>query len=195
MDQKTQTLAAVVGENAKRIRGGLRLEDISEAAREYGLKWDTSRVSALERGEVSPNLTTLLALSMALSYVTQAPIGLTDLVAHEGDIRITPKVVLPAEYVAAAVSGEPADQRGSELESSVLAAAIRQAGGLAEQRAAQSLGITGGRFASLCLELWGHAFVAERDRRAGPDANAQRRGQVTREMKAELRQALSHGDN
>lgn len=35
-------------------------------------------------------------------------------------------------------------------------------------------------------KLWGRTFVAERDRRAGPDANAQRRGQVSRQLKSEL---------
>jgi hypothetical protein len=42
---------------------------------------------------------------------------------------------------------------------------------------------------------WKRTFVAERDRRAGPDANAQRRGQVSRQLKAELKEALPNGNN
>jgi hypothetical protein len=37
---------------------------------------------------------------------------------------------------------------------------------------------------------WRRTFVAERDKRAGADANAQRRGHVSRELKAELRKVL-----
>jgi hypothetical protein len=40
-------------------------------------------------------------------------------------------------------------------------------------------------------ELWGRTFVAERDRRAGPDVNAQRRGRISRQLKAELQKALA----
>jgi hypothetical protein len=35
----------------------------------------------------------------------------------------------------------------------------------------------------------------ERDQRAGPDANAQKRGRVSRELKAELKEAVSRGDS
>lgn len=190
-----QTLAAVVGQNARRIRGDYRLEDISSAARAIGLKWDTSRVSALERGEVSPTLPTLLALCLTFSEVTQKPVALTDLASYDGDIQITPELVMSGADLAAALRGQPADQRGTDMESAVLATARQQAGGLAEQRAAQSLGITGGRFASLSCELWGRSFADERDHRAGPGASAQKRGRIARALKDELRQAISHGND
>ena len=44
-------------------------------------------------------------------------------------------------------------------------------------------------------KLWKRTFVAERDRRAGPDANAQRKGQISRQLKAQLEKALSDGND
>ena len=38
-------------------------------------------------------------------------------------------------------------------------------------------------------------FSNERDRRAGPDANRQKRGQVTRQLKAELQKAITDGND
>lgn len=42
-------------------------------------------------------------------------------------------------------------------------------------------------------KLWGRTFNAERDDRAGPDPNAQRRGQISRKLKAELADCKSVG--
>lgn len=44
-------------------------------------------------------------------------------------------------------------------------------------------------------DRWGRSFTAERDRRAGPDANAQKRGRISRELKAELQEAINRGDD
>jgi hypothetical protein len=49
--------------------------------------------------------------------------------------------------------------------------------------------------AAAMAALWGRTFSAERDNRAGPDANAQRRGQVSRQLKAELQQVIRHGND
>ena len=45
--------------------------------------------------------------------------------------------------------------------------------------------------AAAMAKLWGRTFVAERDRRAGPDANSQKRGQISRQLKAELQKVLA----
>jgi hypothetical protein len=58
--------------------------------------------------------------------------------------------------------------------------------GLAEQRLAQRLDISRGRLADVSFRLWRRTFSDERDRRAGPHANKQKRGQVSRTLPAEL---------
>jgi len=65
--------------------------------------------------------------------------------------------------------------------------------GEAEARIAKGLGISALRMRLESAYLWGNSFSAERDRRAGPDANAQKRGRVSRELKAELRASISRG--
>lgn len=69
---------------------------------------------------------------------------------------------------------------------------------LAEQRAAKDLGVSVGqlRFAASCL--WNRLFDDERDHRAGLQASVQKRGQVTRQLKSELKSAievLANGDD
>lgn len=169
------------------------MDSVAVTTRQLGLKWDTGRVSALEKGQVSPTLPTLLVLCMALSEVTQSEVGLVDLVRFEGDVQITGKVALTGDVVARALSGERADLRRTEAEEFdqvVHEIAVRQAGGEAEQRAAQSLGLSGKRFRQLAQTLWGLPFAEERDARAGADANAQKRGRVARQLKEEMKAAL-----
>ena len=42
--------------------------------------------------------------------------------------------------------------------------------------------------------LWGKSFTQERDERAGPDANAQKKSRVARQLKAELKAVLDGDD-
>jgi hypothetical protein len=67
----------------------------------------------------------------------------------------------------------------------------RKAFGLTEERIASGLGISTNQLCDMSLQLWNTTFAAERDRIAGPDANAQRKGQVTRQLKAQLEEALT----
>jgi hypothetical protein len=43
--------------------------------------------------------------------------------------------------------------------------------------------------------LWGRSFTDERDHRAGPDANPEKRGRVSRDLKSELHEAVNDGDD
>lgn len=64
--------------------------------------------------------------------------------------------------------------------------------GLAEDRAATALGVSREQLSELSFLLWhGRTFSEERDRRAGADANPQKRGRVARELRAELAEALA----
>ena len=184
------TIAEIVGRNAQRIRGDRRTDEVAVAARSTGLKWGTGRVSELESGKVSPTLPTLIALCMALSDVSRRPVALADVVWHDGPVKINEALTIDGSDLTDALRGEPADWRREGTADALLAMAVRQAGGEAEQRAAQSLGITGRRFKELAAELWGRPFAEERDARAGADANAQKRGRVARQLKAEMQAAL-----
>ncbi|GAA4383865.1 hypothetical protein [Tsukamurella soli] len=56
----------------------------------------------------------------------------------------------------------------------------------ADRRIARSMDMPPPVFAAWSEKLWRRSFTAERDARAGDDANAQKRGRITREIKAEL---------
>jgi hypothetical protein len=65
----------------------------------------------------------------------------------------------------------------------------------ADYRMAHSVGISAELAADEMEALWGRSFTAERDHRAGPDANPQKRGRISRELKAELQEAVNRGDD
>ncbi len=67
--------------------------------------------------------------------------------------------------------------------------------GLADDRAAHDLGVKPNELLFYAMRLWGSSFSGERDRRAGADANAQKRGQISRTMKDELQEAISRGND
>jgi hypothetical protein len=66
---------------------------------------------------------------------------------------------------------------------------------LTEDRLARRFGIERARLADISYLLWRSTFSEERDRRAGPDANQQKKGRISRELRAELEEALADGDN
>jgi hypothetical protein len=49
--------------------------------------------------------------------------------------------------------------------------------------------------AAAMAALWGRTFTAERDHRAEPDAKAQRRGQISRQLKADLQEVINDGND
>jgi transcriptional regulator with XRE-family HTH domain len=72
---------------------------------------------------------------------------------------------------------------------------LRLRSGLTEHRLAKRLNISPARLADLSFELWQSTFSEERDRRAGPDANQQKRGQVSRALRAELEIVIADGND
>ena len=67
--------------------------------------------------------------------------------------------------------------------------------GLDEHRLAKRLDITDMLLAIASWRLWRRSFSEERDRRAGNEANAQKRGRVSRALQAELRKELARGND
>jgi hypothetical protein len=63
-----------------------------------------------------------------------------------------------------------------------------------EQLLERDLGVGRDRLAAEMAALWGQAFHVERDQRAGPGANAQKKGRVSRALKAELKAVLDGND-
>lgn len=84
---------------------------------------------------------------------------------------------------AATASGWPSDSRDEE--------ALTEA----DIRIGRELGLDADRTAAEMTYSWGRPLSVERDEIAGVGANAQRRGIVTRELKAQLRKQVTDGND
>jgi hypothetical protein len=106
-DAEPPTLAQVVGWNAKRLRGEVSGDRLASAAKNRGLNWGTGRIADLEAGRVSPTLSTLIALALALGDIRGEPIPLYELVSWDGFVSVAGDLVLSGRALATYVSGEP----------------------------------------------------------------------------------------
>jgi hypothetical protein len=212
-------IASVIGVNAKRLRGHHKAEELARAVTAAGMKWGTGRVADLEAGRVSPTLPTLLVLAQAFSDLLGRPVRVkTDLLAGHGRVKVTGGLVADLSAVRDSLSGavnlpRPSTVSPEQLREHVadtlpgmLAALSSQPAGrtellwriyndcgLTEDRTASALGIDLGTLTEAMADLWGDTLSAQRDQRAGPNASAQKRGQITRQLREELRKALADG--
>ncbi len=217
-------LADVIGGNARRVRmkAGLTLDQVGIAARRRGLRWNESRVADFEAGRVAPNLGTLAALCLALADAGCGEATLPALLTSVTPVQINDRLTLRSKDLANLLSGHPItelepvrrahggvsystlDRREMKIaerypvnDLSTLGAVI-DSSGATEERIRKSLGISSALLADLSTAFWKRTFSQERDRRAGEGANAQKRGQVSRQMRAELEAAIraaTHGDD
>jgi len=199
-------LAEAVGRNARRLRmdAGLKLDEVAAAARSRGLHWSQSRVADFESGKVAPNLATLLAVCLALAEAGCTDASVCSLLSSESLVRVNDSLVLSPKQLVALVSGRP--PTGAEAADWVAQHVLPYMpktftiirGSAAEERTRKALGISLPELAELSTKLWKRSFSEERDRRSGQGANAQKLGQVTRQLRYELRAAIeagSHGND
>jgi hypothetical protein len=206
----------------RRDDAGLTLEKVGVAARMCGLSWSESRVADFEAGKVAPNLGTLIAFCLALANAGCDKATLPELLHSPGlPIQINDSLELSDEQVINLVTGRPArtpkpplgqkrkkvprSDPGLEALKSAIAElspppdkrailrALIIASGATEERTFKALGISRMELADLSARLWNRTFSEERDRRAGAGANAQKRGQVSRQMREELRATIEAG--
>ena len=207
-------LAAVIGLNCRRLRGDVTRNELAKYARGVGLRWDTSKVRDFESGRSAPTFATVLAASLALSYATGGDVTVADLVATplgEVAVVLNDRLAPLGEKVAAAVRGEPLRLGEDDHFSSLLIEVqtqlstrqaspqpideVKSRSGLDEERLTKRLGIDADALAAASLQLWRRSFSDERDRRAGPGANPQKRGRISRELQAELKKVLGDGND
>lgn len=101
------SLASVVGKNARILRGDVSGDKLASAARKRGLNWGTGRVADLEAGRVSPTLSTLISLALALGDVRGKPLKLADLVRTDGFVELSGDLVLSGEALVHFVTDWP----------------------------------------------------------------------------------------
>lgn len=191
-------LAQVIGQNAKRLRteAGATQQQVAAALVHLGLPWGSGRVAALEAGDVSPTLPTLVLVAAALDGLLppRRSVTLVDLLTHDGRIGLVTGVEVPSAALVGVVRGGAAGvlaeyrrpfttARGSAQELSA-----RETYGRTEQRAAAELGLDRARMIQLSTALWGRNLAEERDARAEAAGVTSRveRARITRQLISEL---------
>jgi transcriptional regulator with XRE-family HTH domain len=199
MDAVTLAEAAGAGARAVRTAAGLTLAEVAQAARLRGLdSWSSGRVGDFEAGRVSPNLATLLAVVAALSDASGKPVTLADLFQGQKPVRVNDRLVVMSHMIAAALAGQrlvidplwyttpDAQVPTTDLVPRSVLLDVENAFSEGDLRIANSLGLTRDVAIIAMAKAWKRTFVAERDRLAGPDANAQAKGIISRRLKSDL---------
>jgi transcriptional regulator with XRE-family HTH domain len=138
-------------------------------------------------------------------------VRIADLFQGSGLVAVNKSLDIPAGILRDVCSGEIPDPgrvhsrpaaspsaalvHAETLELQQQIRAVLQRSGLTEDRLAKRLEIEPARLAEVSFRLWQSTFGEERDRRADPDANRQKRGRITRILRGEIEEALKRGDN
>jgi len=107
-------------------------------------------------------------------------------------------VAIEVEEMFLAGGVDPPDHVKAGVRENPLVQRVRQSMLEADYRVVRSLGLDDDEAPILMARLWGSSFTAKRDRDAGPDASPQKRGRISRGLKAqlqELQEAINHGDD
>lgn len=202
-----------------REQHGLTLDDVAREVRNgYGLSWSRSRVGDIENGRGAATVEVLVTLCAALSDLTGERITPDRLVEAGRPVEIGPGYLLEPEVLPSFLRGEGPDlhpldggqrvpEPDAEAAAELLAAlgpnphrvsgddAKRAYGAatLADDRAAQKLGISKASLVGRSLRLWGRLLSAESAARAGEGATPQKRGRVTRDLLDAVKGAQDHG--
>lgn len=216
----TETIATVVGKNARAVRQaeGLTIEDLVKVARENGLNWSAGRVSHIERGDQVLSVDTLLMVSAVLTEATGEHCGPADLLHTREAVQLSWEPPVTGQGLQDMITGEAhgfdmmLTQRGRETLLRARAG-IRDwrrvsevAGGSlnfgqiqdlvaswtpADDRHREKLGLSSSDYLGWCYRVWGRILSQETERRAPEGATPQKKGRITRELLDELRQKMN----
>lgn len=203
---------------------GLTLNDVAVQLRGLGLPWSTGRLGNIEAGRGTASIQVVLALAMALTDAQRGPLGERRLVTPEAllrsetPVRLSSAVALTQEGYDKLLSGsgpvgavdvvggrkllEDAGRKLTAWSESLPPGITHgevQAGrdhfDLADARAAKKLGIEKDEFLRLCLIQWRMVLSDKVDELAPEGATPQKRGRITRELVADLQEAMARGDD
>lgn len=191
-------LAQVIGLNAKRLRAeaAATQQQVATALVHLGLPWGSGRVAALEAGDVSPTLPTLVLVAAALDGLLPArrAVTLADLLTFDGKVGLVTGVEVPSSALVGVVRGGAASALAeyprpfTTARESAPELSARETYGRTEQRAAAELGLPRDTMIQLSTTLWGRNLAEERDARAEAAVVTSRveRARITRQLISEL---------
>jgi hypothetical protein len=163
-----------------------------------------------------------VAVAAALGRTIGRPITIHELITGQGQVRINDGLELERSALRHALSGGGLEVPNIPMSGANLRMAqqmlvkITQTAGWPERlravdpdlrldvlqdfsesdtRMCKNIGVDMVLGATAMAALWRRTFTAERNRRAGPDANAQSRGQISRQLKEELQGVITGGND
>jgi transcriptional regulator with XRE-family HTH domain len=207
-------LAEAFGRGLRDIRtaNGLTLDKVASTATTFGLKWTTARVVEFERGKIPISLPTLMRLGTVLTALTGRSVTLVEMLGWDHWIELPGQdhSVIHADAFRQAFNGGAVDLRqGDEVERSKNDAVdasdlipgvppgttVRQLkymheyAGLADVRAAKSLGLPFDEFLVFCQAMLHSTFgevtmqlTSNHEFGRLKDAGPQSRGHLTRRL-------------
>lgn len=198
----TSTIPEVVGHNLRqrRVDHTLTLDQIARGLRMYsGELWSSGRVSRFEHGDGPVTVDTLILLAVTLTDLTGNGVTPADLLEADGTVTIGRASEATTESDAGGITVEGALVKQYLLGQKVGLHHPFQMElvelPLADKRAATKLGIDEQRFREISRELWGHLMSEEVEAQAPPGATAQKKGRITRNLRADMQKALDHGND
>ena len=203
-----------MGKNVRRLRDEHTQADLARHAKAWGLPWTTGTVTNVEAGRAAPSLPLIFRLIMALEDLLGRPVAPTELFKGPGSVLVGSSEV-ELRFLRTVLSDKPVRRPKpdvSELNAwtdriqETWPKRLREApyGPFHHTKAAmtetdlrigKSLGLDADRTAAEMAYLWGHPLSVERDNRASSGANAQARGQISRQLKEDLRKVIADGDD
>lgn len=199
-----------MGRNVRRLRGKHSYEELAQHMRPWGLSWGSAKIFEIEDGRVSPTVTTIYLLSLALTGLLDYPVPPDRLLYGDGmvstpggDIELAmlrtvlsavpppryPEPIVTAEdhWSPKLVAGWPKRLRKLPKQ---LIVETRVAMTGVDLRIAKDLGVDPLRAAAEMASLWeGKPLSAKRNEEAG--ASPQSKGRATLRLKEQLREAIS----
>ncbi|TQK19116.1 hypothetical protein FBY40_1607 [Microbacterium sp. SLBN-154] len=196
-------LAAAFGRGVRKIRTdhGLTLDRVATTATLFGLKWSTARVVEFENGKIPITLPTLMRVGTALTALTEKPVTLSDMLGWDRWLELPGGGVIHSDAFRQAFAGGPVDLRqGDDVEfarddatdASALIEGVppgitarqlkwmHEYAGLADERAAKTLGLSLDEFLAFAFPVVGMAL--SQATHAGGSESPQQRGHRTRRL-------------
>ena len=175
-------LSEILAQNVRRLRGDETMASVADRARALGATWSSGTIGGIEAGRAKVTVETLVTLAVALDTTVD------ELLATEEDVAITDELVLRPGSLPRVLAGDPVEP----TQALNVPAPVAQPNST-EKRVAASLGIDPETLQEIAQKLWSRPYEAERDARAGEGATRQIKAAATRELQAEIRQAVRHG--
>jgi hypothetical protein len=198
-----------MGRNVRRLRGEHTSEELAQHMRPWGLGWGSAKIFEIENGRVSPTLPTIYFLTLALAGLLGHPVAPDRLFDGEGTVS-TPGGDIELALLRAVLSPVPPERpkpivtaedhwspklladwpKRLSKRPKQLIINTRVAMTDTDLRIAKDLGHNPLRVAAAMEYLWQKPLSAKRNEEAGPDASPQRKGRITRELRAKLREVV-----